>query len=400
MSASNTLLLRGGHLLDPLSGESVQENLGVADGMIIPVENVRGGFDTELDVTGQTVIPGLIDAHFHAYAHTIGGPELETRHLSYVAINGMRRLRKALRRGFTTIRDVAGGDLGLQQALEIGEEPACRYLFTGPALSQTGGHGDARPAEYDICLNHGHLGEVVDGIDDIRRAVRERFRIGVHCIKIMASGGVVSPTDPLRIPQYSPEEIAAACDEATRRGSYVAAHTYTADAVIHAVTNGVLSVEHGNLIDTQAAEIMAERGTYLVPTLVAYDAMNRRGDAVGLSTEGKKKNVEVLDAGKHAIQMAAAAGVQIGFGSDLMGDLEDDQLCGIALQAEVQKPLELLRSLTTINAELIGAPELGTLAPGTPADLLILRDDPLIQPQVLWDTTRSRTVIRGGEIVA
>ncbi|WP_022873025.1 metal-dependent hydrolase family protein [Nesterenkonia alba] len=394
-----TLALRNGRFYDPATGTTTEGDLAIDDGVITAVGSISGAFDAEEDLAGGTVIPGLIDAHFHAYAHDLGGYTLETRHLSYVAINGVRRLAKALRRGFTTIRDVAGGDLGLQQALQAGDEPACRYLFTGPALSQTGGHGDARPAEYDICLNHGHIGEIVDGVDDIRRAVRERFRTGAHAIKIMASGGVASPTDPLRIPQYSAEEIAAACEEAGRRGSYVAAHAYTADAVIHAVTNGVVSVEHGNLIDAEAARIMADHGAYLVPTLAAYDAMGRRGPDVGLPAVSQAKNEEVLHAGKDAVRIAAEAGVKIGWGSDLMGVLEDDQLRGIALQAEAQSPEELLHSLTVVNAELIGSPQLGTLAEGTPADLLVLQGDPLTQPDLLWDTTHSRTVIRAGEVV-
>ncbi|GAA4918890.1 metal-dependent hydrolase family protein [Nesterenkonia rhizosphaerae] len=398
-----TLALRRGRFLNPADGEITEGDMLIEDGVIAQVGTISGAFDEEVDLGGRIVIPGLIDAHFHAYAHATSGPELETRHLSYVAINGLRRCSAALRRGFTTIRDVAGGDLGFAQALEADDQPNPRYLYTGPGLSQTGGHGDARPAEYDLCLNHGrhgHIGEVVDGADDMRRAVRERFRTGAHAIKIMASGGVASPTDPLRIPQYSSDEIKVAVEEATRRGSYVAAHAYTADAVIHAVSNGVRTVEHGNLIDQGAAELMAERGAYLVPTLVAYDAMNRRGPEAGLPAVSQQKNLEVLHAGKDAVRIAADAGVKVGWGSDLMGDLEDDQLIGISLQAEAQSPAELLRSLTVVNAEIIGMPELATFEEGTPADLLVLQENPLQDASVLWDESRERTVIRAGVVVS
>lgn len=396
---TRTLILRSGRFLDPEDGSVTDGDLAIEDGVITGLGEVSEVVGTEIDLAGKTVIPGLIDAHFHAYAHAIGGVELETRTLSYVAINGIKRLHASLKRGFTSVRDVAGGDLGLQQAIESGIAPGPRYLFTGPGLSQTGGHGDARSAEYDVCFSHGHIGEVVDGIDAMRRAVRERFRTGAHCIKIMASGGVVSPTDPLRIPQYSPEEIRIATEEATRRGSYVAAHAYTADAVIHAVSNGVRSIEHGNLINAEAASRMAECGAYLVPTLAAYDAMNRRGDEVGLPESGKAKNSEVLQAGRIAVEIAAKAGVKIGWGSDLMGDLEDDQLRGIALQAEAQSPLDLLRSLTTVNAEIIGRPELGTLGVGSPADLLVLEANPLEDVAVLWDESRTRSVVSRGTMV-
>ena len=401
---TEVLILRNGRFLDPASAETTEGDLAAVDGVIEETGTLFGdysadGAPTEVDLEGATVVPGLIDAHFHAYAHCIGGMPLETRILSFVAINATRRLAAALRRGFTTVRDVAGGDIGLQQAIDGGLVAAPRYLFSGPALSQTGGHGDPREAGFDACFSHGHVNSIVDGVDDIRRAVRDRFRTGAHVIKIMASGGVVSPTDPLRIPQYSPEEIRTAVEEAERRRSYVAAHAYTADAVVHAVTNGVRSVEHGNLIDRHAAEIMAEHGAYLVPTLAAYDAMHRRGPEVGLPEVGQKKNAEVLDAGRHAVELAVRAGVRVGFGSDLMGDLEDDQLCGIALQAQAQDPLDLLRSLTTVNAELIGRPDLGRIAPGTPADLVAFHTDPLSDVSVLWDESRSRTVVRSGRLL-
>lgn len=395
----HTLVLREGRFLDPSDGTVTEGDMALSGGRIEEVGDLGSSYDEELDLRGRTVVPGLIDAHFHAYAHAIGGIELETRQLSYVAINAERRLARALSRGFTTIRDVAGGDRGLQQALETGSEPSARYLFSGRALSQTGGHADARSAEYDICFTEGHVGEVVDGVDAVRRAVRERFRTGSHCIKVMASGGVVSPTDPLRIPQYSPEEIRVACEEAARRGSYVAAHAYTADAVIHSVVNGVTSVEHGNLLDQDAASIMAEHETFLVPTLAAYDAMSRRADEVGLSAVGRAKNAEVLDAGQHAVSLAQKAGVKVGFGSDLMGDLEDDQLRGIALQAQAQSAEQLLRSLTVVNAELIGRPSLGSLKAGTEADLLILPADPMHNPEGLWSESPQRQVIRAGVIL-
>jgi imidazolonepropionase-like amidohydrolase len=393
------LALRAGRFLDPATGEVVEGDLLVEDGTIVAVGEVGASTATTVDLAGATVVPGLIDAHFHAYASCLGGLQLELRPLSYVAVNATRRLGAAVRRGFTTVRDVAGGDLGLAAAIDEGLFVAPRYLFSGSALSQTGGHGDPRPGDLDLCFGHGHMNEVVDGVDNLRRAVRDRFRTGAHCIKIMASGGVISPTDPLRIPQYSAEEVRAVTDEATRRGSYVAAHAYPSEAVVHAVSNGVRSIEHGNLIDERAAQVMADHGAYLVPTLAPYDSMSRRGDEVGLTAVGRAKNAEVLDAGRGAIEIAARAGVPIGFGSDLMGDLEDDQLLGVRLQSEAQAPAELLRSLTVVNAALIGRPDLGSLAVGTPADLLVLAADPYDDVSVLWDAQRPRTVVSRGTVV-
>ena len=237
-------------------------------------------------------------------------------------------------------------------------------------------------------------------MEHLRVAVRERFRTGSHAIKIMASGGVVSLTDPLRIPQYSAEEIQVVTEEAKRRNSYVAAHAYTADAVIHAVTNGVRSIEHGNLLNDEAAEIMATHGAVLVPTLVTYAAMAEHGADLGMSPIALDKNKEVLDSGRVAIERAQSAGVLVGFGTDLMGDLESEQLQGLRLQNEVQGTLELLRSVTARNAEILRANDLGTIAVGSRADLLILSENPFNDPSILWDPTRERIVIKHGQVVA
>ncbi|MBY6061435.1 amidohydrolase family protein [Microbacterium esteraromaticum] len=351
---------------------------------------------TRIDATGQWLIPGLIDAHFHAYATSMDGLENERGPLSYTAINGARRLTRALQRGFTTVRDVAGGDIGLAQAIDAELFPSPRYHFTGPALSQTGGHGDPRSAHIDVCFSHGHMCEVVDGVDNLRVAVRERLRTGAHAIKVMASGGVFSLTDPIRIPQYSEDELRAVVDEATRRGSYVCAHAYSSEAVQHAVTAGVRSIEHGNLIDEQTAELMAQAGAFLVPTLAAYDAMDRRGADIGLNAISLQKNSEVLAKGQHAVRLAHAAGVRVGFGTDLMGDLEDDQLAGIRLQVEAGSAADTLRSMTTVNAELIGDPALGHLGAGAYGDAVLLASDPLADPSALWRQDARVAVIRAG----
>lgn len=353
-----------------------------------------------VDAGSKVVVPGLIDAHFHAYAVGLGGLEVERCPLSYAALVGAKRLGAALRRGFTTVRDVAGGDIGLARAIDTGLLAAPRYYFTGPAFSQTGGHGDPRSADVDICFSHGHMCEVVDGTDNLRRAVRERFRTGSHAIKIMTSGGVVSLTDPIRLPQYSAEEIRAVVDEATRRGSYVAAHAYSPEAIVHSVQNGVRSIEHGNLLDRPTAALMAERGAFLVPTLAAYDAMNRRGEDLGLNPVSQAKNAEVLFAGKEAIGLALQEGVKVGFGSDLMGDLEDDQLVGVRLQIEAAGVLETLRSMTAVNSELLQNPDIGRLAAGSVGDAVLLDGNPFEESAVLWDESRPRVVIQRGRIVA
>ncbi len=397
-SGSNVTTITNALVFDGSSAELLEGSIVMADGVIQDVGDVAASGRT-IDAGGRVVVPGLIDAHFHAYGISLDGFSNERPPLSYSALVGATRLGAALRRGFTTVRDVAGGDIGLANAIERGVLTSPRYYFTGPALSQTGGHGDPRAADVDLCFDHGHMCEIADGVDELRRAVRERFRTGSHAIKIMTSGGVVSLTDPIRIPQYSAEEITVVAEEATRRGSYVAAHAYSPEAIRHSVLNGVRSIEHGNLLDDQTARLMAEHGSYLVPTLAAYDAMDRRGEQLGLNPISQQKNAEVLAAGKTAIERARAAGVSIGFGSDLMGDLEDDQLVGVRLQVEVLGVLDTLRSMTTVNAELLMNPDLGRLAPGGLADAVILDGNPFDDAAALWDESRERTVITNGRVV-
>jgi imidazolonepropionase-like amidohydrolase len=395
-----TTAFANARIFDGTSAELREGCIRVAASTIAEVAEGPEPGDRIIDCRGRTIVPGLIDAHFHAYGARLSLLEIETSPLSYLALAGAKRLAGALGRGFTTVRDPGGGDAGLAQAIREGLTAAPRYLFCGPALSQTGGHGDPRPPELGCCLGGGHMAEVVDGVDALRRAARERLRSGAHAIKIMASGGVISPSDPLRVPQYSPEEIRVVTEEATRRGSYVAAHAYSAEAIGVAVANGVRSIEHGNLLDAPTAALMAERDAFLVPTLVTYDAMERRGAELGLAPVAQDKNREVLDAGRTAIRLAREAGVRIGFGTDLMGSLDDEQLHGLRLQTEVEGPLALLRAATSVNAELLGCDDLGRIGPGAVADLLVLDGDPLRDPSVLWGDPNRRAIYRGGIRVA
>lgn len=392
------LTITNAKIFDGHSPELIEGSVVISGGVVQSTgESTARG--RTLDARGKVVLPGLIDAHFHAYAVSLAGLPNESGPLSYSALAGARRLGAALRRGFTTVRDVAGGDIGLSNAIAQGLLSSPRYYFTGPALSQTGGHGDPRTADIDTCFSHGHMCAIVDGVDNLRKAARERFRTGSHAIKIMTSGGVVSLTDPIRLPQYSAEEIQAVADEASRRGSYVAAHAYSPEAIRHSVMNGVRSIEHGNLLDEESAKLMAHHGSFLVPTLAAYDAMNRRGELLSLSRISQKKNSEVLEAGQTAIQIAQAAGVKVGFGSDLMGELEDDQLRGVRLQIQAASVLETLRSMTTINAELLQNDRIGRLSPGAAGDVLILDGNPFEDEATLWDETRPRAVVQGGAVV-
>lgn len=384
------------------SPDLTEGGIRIVGGQIVEVgpEVKANGDDTVLDARGRFATPGFIDNHMHAYGISLNMMNMEASPKSYVALKASTRLNAALRRGFTTIRDVAGGDIGLGMAIAQGVVEAPNYYYTGPALSQTGGHGDPREAHLDVCICSHHATEVIDGVDNLRVAVRDRLRTGAHAIKIMASGGVVSLTDPIRTPQYSAEEIAAVCDEAHRRGSYVAAHAYSPEAIVHAVTNGVRSVEHGNLLDIDTAQVMKEFGAVLVPTLVTYFAMSEHGESLGMVPVALEKNAQVLEAGQAAVEIAMQNGVEVGFGTDLMGDLEYLQLSGLPLQHEVQGTLELLRSLTSRNARILGTERHGQIRPGCTGDILLLPADPFEDPAVLWEPRPGRLVIKGGQILA
>jgi imidazolonepropionase-like amidohydrolase len=177
---TDTLTIRDAVIFDGESADLVEGAVHVVDGRIAAVGGPPPPADRTIDARGGTVVPGLIDAHFHAYGVALSLLDIESSPLSYLALTGARRLARALQRGFTTVRDVAGGDPGLARAIAEGLLPAPRYLYTGPALTQTGGHADPRPGDAELCACNAHTGEIVDGVDDLRRAVRDRFRRGAR----------------------------------------------------------------------------------------------------------------------------------------------------------------------------------------------------------------------------
>ena len=395
---TESLSVLNGLVFDGVNSEPSEHPIHTFGGRIVGLDGRPAAGARVIDAGGRLVTPGLIDAHFHAYTVSLDLLEMEALPMSYVASKAAVRLEAALRRGFTTVRDVAGGDIGLRMALDEGLVDGPRYLFTGPGLTQTGGHADPRPGHLAIDVLGHHSGEVVDGVDALRRAVRERFRTGAHAIKLFTSGGVVSPTDPLRNAQYSGEEIRTVTAEASRRGSYVAAHAYSPEAIAHSVGNGVRTIEHGNLLDGETATMMARRGAYLVPTLITYDAMRRRGADLGLPPVSARKNREVLEAGLSSVDIARRAGVRVGLGTDLVGDLEEEQLLEFRNRCEVDTVAYVLRSATSVNAAIIRRPDLGVIREGAVADLVVLGGNPFEQTDVLWSA--ERTVVRSGTVVA
>jgi imidazolonepropionase-like amidohydrolase len=401
-----SLLLRNALVLDVATGEYAEGDLRCADGRVVETgPGLRAPSDTRvIDVAGAYVVPGLIDAHVHVTACTANLGALGAMSPSYVAAHSARIMAEMLGRGFTTVRDASGADYGLADAQAEGLIRGPRLLFCGKGLTQTGGHADFRGRgehqhdDHPCCAG---VGRVADGVDAVRAATRDELRKGAHHIKVMASGGVASPTDRIDSTQYSMDELRAAVEEAEAANRYVAAHAYTARAVNRALEAGVRSIEHGNLIDDGSVELFVERGAFLVPTLVTYWALKEEGRSFGLPERSWRKVHEVLEAGLVALERAARGGVRLAFGTDLLGGMHRHQNHEFRVRREVQQPIDVLRAATSGAAELVGmAGEIGTLAVGAHADLLVLDGDPVAGIDVLADPKHIRHVVQAGAVVS
>jgi imidazolonepropionase-like amidohydrolase len=235
---------------------------------------------------------------------------------------------------------------------------------------------------------------VSDGVTEVRRAAREQMRQGADQIKIMMSGGVASPYDPLTSLQFSMEEARAAVEEAHALGRYVCAHAYTPEAITRAAHAGVRTIEHGNLIDEPAAKLMAEKGMFLIANLVAYYAMKERAAEFGMSAEMLEKNDMVIDGALKSLEICKRAGVPVGYGSDLLGQLQVDQSREFLLRSEVLSPIDIIRSATTVGAQIVRMEgKLGTIKAGAFADLLLVNGNPLKNLGLMQNQGRDLSMI-------
>ena len=356
----------------------------VADGKIVEVSEtaMSGEADRVVDAGGHTLMPGLIDAHVHVAAATPNLAALEAMHPTYVAHWTAGYMSAMLDRGFTTVRDVGGGDAGTKLAQAQGLIRGPRLFTSGKALGQTGGHTDFRGTSRadvgDLQRRHlPSLGRIVDGVPACLQAARDELRLGADFVKIMANGGVATPTDPIDWIQFTPEEIRAIVAVAEASDTYVAAHTYTARAIEHACVNGVRTLEHCNLIDDRVAGILKERGAFAVPTLVIYDCLDRHADEIGLGGANREKNKMVRQAGLNSLEILSRAGVPMGNGTDLLGWMHKDQSTEFTLRAQVLRAADVLLSATSVNADLLRRPDLGRIVPDATADLILVAGDPI-----------------------
>lgn len=408
----NEYLMHNLRLLDPEKGRMVEGHMVHVRGdrvMAVGHDLKVEGVVRRIDLGGRVLMPGLIDCHIHIMSIKTKWANNTLMHMlpSYAHAAAAIKARSLLMRGYTTVRDAAGADMGHREAIAAGLIVGPRLFVCGRGISQTGGHGDMRTRvdhPYPDNVHHmmggttGGTARIADGVDEVRRAVRDEIRLGADQVKIFASGGVGSPADPIHFLQYSREEMLAAVEEAGHAGTYVLAHAYTAEAIYRAVDAGIRTIEHGNFLDNKAADLMAKKGAIFVPTLVAYEATMQFGRQQGYPEENYKKNEKVLAVGTKSLEIAKAAGVSMAFGTDLIGELDVHQGDEFLIRARVLSAAEIIRGATIVGAEVVRkVGEIGVIRPNAYADMLVLDGDPLKDIGLLASNGDDiRTIIKNG----
>lgn len=409
-----TYLLHNLRLLDPVAGRLLPgQRVLVENGRFTAVgPEIDPSDDTQrVDLGGRVLMPGLIDCHVHVLSIKTKWANNTLMHMPHSLANAgaAGKMRAILNRGFTTVRDAAGADMGHRDAVEQGLVIGPRMFVSGRGISQTGGHGDfrTRVEHAHPCGCHhlsvgltGGIARIADGIDEVRRAVRDEIRLGVDQIKIFASGGVGSDADPIHFNQFSLEEMRAIVEEAENGATYAMAHAYTAEAITRAVTCGIRTIEHGNFLDEPSAELMVRHGAHFVPTLVAYEATARHGRAQGYPEQNLVKNEKVLAVGTQSLEVARKMGVKTAFGTDLIGELDEHQSLEFEIRARVLPAVEVIRQATVNAAEVLRREgELGVIAAGAYADAIVLDADPLQDIGLLASGGADmRAIIKDGKV--
>jgi imidazolonepropionase-like amidohydrolase len=393
----------GGLVFDGTGALPVEADVAVEGEWIVEVGRGLDG-DESVDAAGLTLLPGLFDTHVHVmFGHLDAWRHLQTP-FSYRFYDAIRNLEATLAAGITTVRDAGGADLGVKQAVEDGIVRGPRLQISLTMLSQTGGHGDGwLPSGGTAMLFPAYPGmpsQIVDGVDEARRKVRELVRGGADVIKIATSGGVLSPRDSPDQPGFSYEEIEVMVTEARAAGLSVMSHAQAAVGIKNAVRAGVRSIEHGIYLDDEAIALMLEHDAYLVPTLVAPHGVLRAVEAgVPIPPNVLVKASEVIETHRDSFRRAVEAGVKIAMGTDAGVVPHGTNLEELALMAQGgMTPADVLVATTKTAAELMGLEqELGTIEAGKRADLVAVSGDPFDFGDL---RERIEAVYRDGLIVA
>jgi imidazolonepropionase-like amidohydrolase len=401
------LLIQGGNVLDVVALTVKPADVLIENGKISQtgVGLMAPAGAQVIDARGLTVMPGMIDCHTHIVASQVNLGLNANLPNALATLRAVPILSGILMRGFTSVRDAGGANWSLAEATRTDIVDGPRIFPSGRALSQTGGHGDFRSRSDIIepcaCSQRvGNIARVVDGEDNIRLAIREEIQMGASQIKIMASGGVASPNDPIHFLGYSENEIRAAVEEATNASTYVMAHAYTPRAITRAVQCGVRTIEHGNLVDEATANVMREHNAFMVPTLITFEALANEGATLGLPAESVAKIADVRGAGKKALEILAKAGVKMGLGTDLLGAMHRHESQELKLRADILGNGIVLQQATLVGAEIVGmTDQLGIIKAGAIADLLLVDGNPLTDIScLLGQGEHIRVIIKDGKI--
>jgi len=357
-----------------------------------------------IDCRGGTLLPGLIDAHVHIGSIDATFTEQQRKNFtSTLVIKAVHNLKETLDQGFTSIRDEGGADPGFRQAVSENLIPGPRVFVCGRIISQTGGHADGRlPTETYRPVEHmaGTMSGVCDGVDAVRLTAREQLRQGVDHVKVMAGGGAMSPADEIETAQYSLDELKAIVFEAENGVKYVSAHCYSDRSIQNALSSGVRTIEHGNLMSPAVASEMKDSGAYLVPTIITYEKLSKMGLSLGATKNNIRKINQALEKAYEALGHAYKAGVKIGSGSDLLGPMQIYKAGELECQARVMGSMEALIAATQTNARIIRQDkQLGTIEAGKLADLILVDGDPLEDITILQQYQEKIVLImQGGSV--
>ncbi len=365
------------------------------------------GAVTRIDAQGGTILPGFIDTHVHLMFEGFDIPRMLTRPFSMNFYRAIEHMRRTIDAGVTTVRDAGGADLGVKQSVEEGLIVGPRMQISITALSITGGHGDGwMPSGFSLDLFPPYPGmpsNICDGVEDVRKKVREVLRAGAEIVKICSTGGVMSPTDHPEFTQFTPEELDVIVQEAAyRRGVKVMSHAQGLEGVKNAIRAGIHSIEHGIFLDDEAIDLMLEKGTFLVPTLLAPLSVVEIAESSGTMPEyGVRKARETIEIHSESIARAQERGVTIAMGTDAGVMLHGTNLRELGLMCNIgMSPMQAIVATTKIAAECLGWQDrIGTVEKGKLADIVIAGVDPLKEIRSLEKRENIKVVIQGGKVL-